>query len=206
MSDLLAPIMNRYTNYAMTGDGIPEINSLSYLSFESGYTDPLPEQRLALILVEPRLFEPTGNPAFRADLMRCLQRFKGDLRAEGLLTRFISANLYRGPVHKDGRIVLALRRFFREVKASFVNFEGVILVGNFPEASLVRRVSWCPGFLSPRQLAVGTELISSRAEIVLADLTGNWENLYRQADFDAEDITATPDAATMAAGCSTASR
>jgi len=200
MPDLLVPIMSQYTNYAMTGDGIPEINSLSYLSFESGYTDPLPAQRLALILVEPRLFEPTGNPAFRADMMRCLQRFKGDLRAEGLLTRFISANLYRGPVHKDGRIVLALRRFFREVKASFVNFEGVILVGNFPEASLVRRVSWCPGFLSPKQLVIGTELISSRAEIVLADLTGNWETLYRQADFDAEDITATPDAATTATG------
>lgn len=200
MSDLLTPVMNRYSNYAMTGDGIPEINSLSYLPFENGYADPLPAQRLALVLIEPRLLEPTGTPSFRADLNRCLQRFKGDLRAEGLLTRFITANLYRGPVHKDGRIVLALRRFFKDVKVVFPNFEGVILMGNFPEASLVRRVSWCPGFLTPRQLGVGAELISSRAEIVLADLTGNWESLYQQNNFDAENISAIPDPATTATG------
>lgn len=195
MPDSLASILSRYTNYAVTGDGIPEINSLSYMSFESDYADPLPGQRLALVLIEPRLLESTGNPVFRADLVRCLQRFKGDLRAEGLLSRFIIANLYHGPIHKDGRIVIALRRFFREVRANFVNFEGVILVGNFPEASLVRRVSWAPG-----PLAIGTELVSSRAEIVLADLTGNWESLYRQGDFDAESITAVPDDATTAAG------
>jgi hypothetical protein len=200
MSDLLAPIMSLYTNYAMTGDRIPEINSLTYMSFESGYDDSPPTGRLALVLIEPRLLEATGNPAVRAELIRCLQRAKGDLRAEGLHTRFIIANLYRGPVHKDGRIVLALRQFFRDVKASFTNFEGAILVGNFPEASLVRRVSWCPGFISPRRLVINTEMISERAEIVLADLTGNWENIYRQNDFDAEDISALPDAATMARG------
>lgn len=200
MSDLLAPIMSRYTNYAMTSDGIPEINSLSYISFESGYADPLPTQRLALVLIEPRLLQSIGNPALRTDLMRCLQRFKGDLCAEGLFSRFITANLYGGPVQKDGRIVLSLRRFFRDVKATFVNFEGVILVGNFPEATLVRTVSWCPGFLTPRQLAIWPELISERAEIVLADLTGNWESIYQQNDFNDEAITATPDASTTANG------
>lgn len=200
MPDLLAPIMSRYTNFAMTDDGIPEINSLAYMPFESGYEDPLPTQRVVLVLIEPRLLETTGNPAFRTDLVHCLRRFKGDLRAEGLFSRFITANLYRGPVHKDGRIVLALRRFFRDVRASFANFEGVVLIGNFPEATLVRNVSWCPGFLNPRQLAIWTELISERAEIVLADLTGNWENLYQQNDFNAEAITATPDASTTANG------
>jgi hypothetical protein len=200
MSDLLAPIMDQYIDYSMTDDGIPEINSLAYVSFETEYPDPLPTQRVAVVLIEPRLLETTGNLAFRIDLIRSLQRFKGDLRADGLLTRFIIADLYRGPVHKDGRIVLALRRFFKDVRASFASFEGAILIGNFPEASLVRRVSWCPGFLDPRQLVVGTELVSSRAEIVLADLSGNWESLYRQNDFDAEDITATPDAATIATG------
>jgi hypothetical protein len=200
MSDLLAPIMNQYSNFAMTGDGIPEINSLTYLPFESGYPDPLPAQRVVLVLVEPRLLAATGNAAFRTDLTQCLQRFKGDLRAEGLFSRFIAANIYGGAVQKDGRIVLALRRFFRDVKAAFINFEGVILVGNFPEASLVRRVSWSPGFLNPRQLAIAPELISERAEVVLADFTGNWESIYQQNDFNAEVISATPDAATTAAG------
>jgi len=192
--------MSHYTNYAMTGDGIPEINSLSYASFESGYPAPLPAQRLALVLLEPRVLDSSGDPTLRDDLVRCLQRFKGDLRAEGLVSRFIMADLYRGPVHKDGRIVLALRRFLIDVQSAFANFEGVILVGNFPEASLVRKVSWCPGFLNPRQLAISLELVCTRAEIVLGDLTGNWESLYQEADFDGEDISAIPDAATTAAG------
>lgn len=200
MTDLLAPIMSKYTNFTMTSDGIPEINSLKYMSFESGYPDPSPTQRVALVLIEPRLLDTTGNPTLHTDLIKCLQRFKGDLRAEGLLSRFILADLYRGPVHKDGRIVLALRRFFKEVKSSFANFEGAILIGNFPEATLVRTVSWCPGFLNPRQLAIGTELISERADIVLADLTGNWENLYQQDPLAIETISAIPDATTTTNG------
>jgi hypothetical protein len=200
MSDLLIPIMSQYANFAMTGDGIPEINSLAYMPFEGGYTDPLPTQQVVLVLIEPRLLQTAGNSALRTDLLRCLQRFKGDLRGEGLFSRFITANLYGGPVHKDGRIVLALRRFFRDVKASFINFEGVVMIGNFPEATLVRTVSWCPGFLNPRQLAIWPELISERADVALADLTGNWEGIYQQNDFNAESITATPDDSTIAKG------
>lgn len=200
MTDLLSQIMARYTNYAMTGDGLPEINSLNYLPFESSYSDPPASGRLGLVLVEPRLLDPTtGDRTLLRDLVRRLQRLKGDLRAEGLYTRFILTNVYHGTAHKDGRIILALRQFFREVKSAFINFEGAILVGNFPEASLVRRVSWCPGF-SPRQLVIGTELISERAEIVLADLTGNWEAIYQQNDFTAEEITAIPDATTTTNG------
>lgn len=200
MADLLAPILSSFTNYAMTGDGIPEINALTYAPFEGLYASPAPEQRLSLVLIEPRLLDPNGDPELRTQWLARLRRFKGDLRAEGLSSRFILANLYSGPVHKDGRIVLALRRFLQSVRASFPKLEGVILVGNFPEATLVRRVSWCPGFINPRQLSIWPEMISTRAEIVLGDLTGNWESLYRQADFDAEAIDAKPDAATTAAG------
>lgn len=200
MADLLAPILSSFANYAMTGDGIPEINALTYAPFEGSYPSPSPDQRLALVLIEPRVLDASGNADLRVQLQDRLRRFKGDLRAEGLSSRFVMANLYTGPVHKDGRVVLALRRFLQSVRATFPKLEGVILVGNFPEASLVRRVSWCPGFLSPRQLSIWPEMISTRAEIVLGDLTGNWEALYRQSDFDAEAIDATPDAATTAAG------
>jgi hypothetical protein len=196
MSDLLLPIMNQYTNYAMTGDGIPEINSFSYMPFESGYPDPPSIGRLALVLIEPRLLDTTGNATVRTGLVHCLQRWKGDLRAEGLHTKFIIADVYHGPVHKDGRTVLALRRFFTQIKSTFTKFEGAILVGNFPETSLVRKVSWSPG----GKLAIWTEMISERADIVLADLTGNWEALYQQSDFHADDITATPDNATILNG------
>lgn len=195
MSDLLGPIIGRYTNCSIAGDGIPEINALTYMPFENSYPDLTPDGRLALVLIEPRLFDNTGDASLRGALIQRLQRLKGDLRAEGLQSRFLVANLYRGPVHKDGRIVLALRRFLMEVKATFANLEGLILVGSFPESTLVRRVLWNPG-----RLVVGTELISERADIVMSDLTGNWENLYRQDEFDAEEISANPDSATAAAG------
>jgi hypothetical protein len=51
MSDQLVSIASNYTNFAMTADGIPEINSLSYLPFESEYPAPLASSRLALVLV-----------------------------------------------------------------------------------------------------------------------------------------------------------
>lgn len=201
MSDLLASILGRYAAYSMIGDGLPEINSFTYMAFENEYSEVPADGRLALVLVEPRLLDTAGHPDLSPAFLNRLQRFKGDLRAEGLYTRFIITDIYRGPVHKDGQIVLALRQFFREVKSFFTRFEGAILIGNFPEATLVRTVAWSPGWLpGGLGLAIGTELISERADIVLADLTGNWENIYRQNDFSIEAITAYPDAATTARG------
>jgi hypothetical protein len=201
MPDQLLSIASNYTNFTMTGDGIPEINSLSYLPFESEYPEPATSSRLALVLVEPRLLDAVGDATLRPALLRSLRRLKGDLRAEGLLSRFFVADIYNGTaVQKDGRVLLALRRFLRDVRTTFARLEGVILVGRFPDSTLVRRVSWCPGFLSPRQLAIWPELISERADIVLSDLNGNWEALYQQNDFQSEGITATPDAATTATG------
>ncbi len=40
MSDLIGPIMSRYANFTMTGDGLAEINSLAYLGFESEFPRP----------------------------------------------------------------------------------------------------------------------------------------------------------------------
>lgn len=200
MPDQLLSIASNYSNFALTGDGLPEINSLSYLPFESEYPEPPVSARLALVLVEPRLLDTMGDATLRPALLRALRRFKGDLRAEGLFSRFFLANIYDGTVHKDGRVLLALRRFLRDVRATFGKLEGVVLIGRFPDSTLVRRVSWCPGFLAPRQLAVWPEIISERADIVLSDLTGNWESVYQQNDFHAEGITATPDATTTTNG------
>ncbi|MEJ7678274.1 MAG: hypothetical protein WKG06_10520 [Segetibacter sp.] len=47
--------MSHYANYAMTGDGIAEINELAYMSFESEYAGPSSTERLAIVLIEPRL-------------------------------------------------------------------------------------------------------------------------------------------------------
>ena len=197
MSDLITPVMTRYANFAMTGDGIPEIQTLAFLEIEAEFPDPLPDQRLALVLVESRLLGSAGDASLKPALLKKLRRLKSDMRAEGLTSRFITASVYQGPIHKDGRIVLAMRRFLRDIKTTFSRLEGVTLVGNFPESTIVRNFAWAP---APDTLVIGPELISERADIVLADLTGAWENLYRQADFSPEKIFGFPDDATVASG------
>jgi len=197
LANLFSPILNRYTNFTMTGDGLPEINSLTLLPFESEFPEPEAGQRLALVLIESRLLEPRGDPALLPALMQKLRRHKTDLRAEGLVGRFISASVYRGPVQKDGQTVLALRKFLQDVRAVFAKLEGVTLVGNFPESTLVRTFDWAP---QPTLLVIGPELISERADIVLGDLTGNWDQLYRRDDFAIDKTQAHPDAETDARG------
>lgn len=71
-------------SFALTADGLPEIQSLSYLDFEVDFPDPMPVQRLALVLVESRLPNASGDASLRAALMRRMRRFKFHLRAEGL--------------------------------------------------------------------------------------------------------------------------
>ena len=149
MPDLLAPIMSRFANLTMTGDGLPEIRSLSYLGFESDYIDPLPDSGWPWCWSSRACWRPVATRRCSPALMRALRRFKGDLRAEGLRTRFVAADLYGGPCTRTAASSSPLRQFFREVKAVFPRFEGAVLVGNFPEATIVRSVAWAPGFINP---------------------------------------------------------
>lgn len=196
MADLLLPILSRYTNFTMTTDGVPEINSMRYMPFETDFPEVSTTSRFVIVLVEPRLMDTGSNPELKNQLINALLRYKADLRAEGLFSRFVLADVYKGPIHKDGQTLLAIRHFLKAAKATFINLEGTVLVGNFPEATLVRKVCWSPG----GQLAIASELISERAEIVLADLSGNWESLYRREEFSEQLISARPDAATTARG------
>jgi hypothetical protein len=206
MADLISNLMDRYGGLSLRGDGAPEINGLQYASFEPGGDDHVPAgARLALVLIEPRILQPIAGLGPDDDLLPRLERLKGDLRAEGLYSRFIVADVYHGSVPKDGSIVLALRRFFIDVKAAFPGFEGAILIGSFPEATLVRRWIWAPDWevtidgrlhRGERHMTIRPELVSTRTEIVLADLTGNWESLYHFPAVSIESIIAFPDAAT----------
>ncbi|UCE87751.1 MAG: hypothetical protein JSU66_08610, partial [Deltaproteobacteria bacterium] len=97
---------------------------------------------------------------------------------------------YHGPVHQDGETLLALREFFREVRAADPKFAGVVLVGAFPEAYLVRTVNWRKRgkpkvngsvFAEPvHYLRTVPEGVAHTCDLVLADLDGNWERLYTQ--------------------------
>ena len=62
MPDLISP---------MTGDGVPEIQSLAYVGFESDFADSRPEERLAIVLVESRLLAPAGSPTPRRVIGAC---------------------------------------------------------------------------------------------------------------------------------------
>lgn len=204
MADPLIAIMNEFRNYNINGDGAPEINSLTYASFENLNEEIPAGARFALVLIEPRILNTIPGATTNDDLLPRLIRYKADLRADGLYSRFILADVYRGNRHQDGRTVIALRRFLQRVKGAYNKFEGVTLVGSFPEASLVRRWIWAPNFTqtvmgatrNDYYLAIYPELVSTRSEIVLSDLTGNWESLYRETSFTVDGIIAYPDAAT----------
>ena len=208
MPDAILDILNRYTNFSIRNDGAPEIKSLRYAPFEKPDYEVPSNGRLALVLIEPRILQPIAGLTADDDLLPRLERWKGDLRAEGLFSRFILVDLYPSVlqgVPKDGSQLLAIRRVLKDIKAAFANFEGVVLVGAFPEASLMTRWLWSrsPNSLggysgkfagrTDTALVCYPERVSNRSEIVLADLTGNWEALYQFPGASAAYIIAFPD-------------
>jgi len=206
MFDLIKERMDKFKNYDLNADGDPAIVSLDYLNFELS-TDEIPQDaRLVLVLVEPRLLNPISGSE-DLDLMPRLQQFKDDLRAEGFYSRFICADVYRKQRHQDGRTLLAIRSFLREVKIVFPNFKGVVLVGAFPEAVLARRIIRainCAGitingdeYKDTKLLTLRAGVTVSRADIVLGDLNGNWQSLYHEGPENIEYILAIPDTATV---------
>ena len=119
--------------------------------------------------------------------MSRLDRLVADIRQEGDDCRLVSADLYQGPVQKDGRVLLALRRFLQQARDR-VGLTSVVMIGRFPEAQILRRFPWAPAFErmingvatnGRRYLAVDPELVAGSADIVLADLTGHWEDVYQ---------------------------
>ena len=224
-------VAKRFTNYDFDGDGTAEIRSLSLMPFEAEGIPVPTGRRLSLVLVSPNVLEdilspPQGGPSIgKEQLVERLKRWKADLAAENHLTRFLVADVYGSKVsldkkHQDGKTLLAMREFLRAVREIYGGcLVGVVLVGPFPEAMLVRRWVWqdhVPGketVNGVKGLTIGgkffpkgtrrfrhnAEITAERAEIVLADLRGNWEKLYVQAGkvYGVEGI---PDAATDAAG------
>jgi hypothetical protein len=189
----------------MNGDGTNEITSLSYLPFENLNESIPTNANLVLVLVEPRILSTiTGSSLTSNDLLNRLKRYKGDLRAEGYYTRFISTKVYNGTRHQDGRTLLAIREFFKKVKLQYPNFKGSVLVGSFPEAMLVRRWLWRidnstleingTTYNNVSHLHVVPGVIAERADLVLADLNGNWPLIYSEKPLGLSSIQAIPDA------------
>ncbi|MCU0914288.1 MAG: VCBS repeat-containing protein [Planctomycetes bacterium] len=203
-------VLDRFSPCDINADGIREISRLGLTSFESASATIPADARLVLVMVRPRLLVATGVVPRGSGLTYQMHRLRGDLEAEGYVVRVLEAEVYAGSQHQDGRTVLALRAFFQGVQAAYRNFQGVILVGSFPEPMLVRRWLW-KQTAGPEGIDIGAvhfpggteflrmvpEIVAERADLVLADLDGNWHEIYEKGPLSLESIVAKPDASPL---------
>jgi len=97
----------------------------------------------------------------------------------------IETTVYAGNKHQDGRTLLDLRDFLIDVKAAYPNFRGVILVGAFPEALIRRkRITEVVPKTGGYSTKTEEEVLAYRSDIVLADLSGHWDKIYRAKEDD----------------------
>jgi hypothetical protein len=83
-----------------------------------------------IVLIENRLIAEnnlSGTPLTKGDLISRLETYRFDLYKDGFTPRFVVTSVYNGTVHQDGRTVLAIREFFRAIKAEYPNFAGECL-------------------------------------------------------------------------------
>jgi hypothetical protein len=198
-------LMSRYTPYDINADGIREINSLRALfpNPEPYYSTP---HGVVLVLVSPELVTDDPNIQMsRLEMSLWLGLLGSDISADGFFPYFIEASVHSGLPHQDGRTLLALRRFVKEFRGHYP-VAGVLLVGPFPDAAIVRSVFAKSNRENPinldsglfpithtgHLLQIGSEFITPRAEIVLGDMDGNWEALYQQMPFTVTHYDALP--------------
>jgi hypothetical protein len=202
--DPIRQTMDAFCHYDPNDDGDWAIDTLDYLPFEDPEEEIRADARLVLVLVESRLLDtlPDGLP-WDEDLPARLRRLKADLRLEGLFSRFIKARVYAGQRHQDGRTLLAMRSFLTAVRTELPRLQGVILVGAFPEAMLVRLFMWRKNNLNFQVgdtmhegvniLCAVPQIVAHRADLVLGDLTGDWDAIYREAPSQIPSWEAIPD-------------
>jgi len=209
-------LCRQFSDYDHNGDGTIEISRLQLIDSSRALTTG--EPGTVLVLVEPRLLRAGDASASLPGLSPSLGTFAADLAAEGYDVHLITAAVYAGDRHQDGRTVLALRRFLREVWLRVPDLRGAVLVGNFPEATLVRQYYWhkqTPITLNqgkPNErkfeeavdyLRDRAELVAWRADLALADMDGRWDGVYREEPEDLPYFIAVlPEGAQVAEGVS----
>ncbi|SBS73024.1 hypothetical protein [uncultured Microbacterium sp.] len=167
-------------------DGSAAVASLAPLGDDDDR--PIDARRpLVLVVCAAELTEPRNGVNLIADL----RRYRDDLNADGFDARIVIAQLYRGMLHEDGRILLALRSAFSSVATAHPYLTGVVLVGSFPEATVVRRWLWEVDYTTPqvranvpagqRYVQCWPEPVANWSDAVLADLTGRWDELYNDS-------------------------
>jgi hypothetical protein len=191
---VVGELCSRFSDYDHNGDGTSEIVSLRLIDSRAARMEDKGQAETVLVLVEPRLVRGGDSPELPS-LMPSLATFADDLAEEGYRVHLVEAGVYAGDRHQDGRTVLALRRFLREVWLRAGSLRGVLLVGDFPEAAIVRQYFWhkhTPITINqgrPNERKFGeavdyirdrAELVAWRADLVLADLDGRWDEVYQE--------------------------
>ncbi len=182
-----------FSLHDMNADGYAEIRAIRDLRITR---TPEGENRGGvLVIVEPRLLrEGPRSEVPLGDLRPALETYADDLALEGWEAAIVSMQVYDGPVHQDGRTLLAVREYLRRIRELAPDLAGAVLVGSFPEAVLVRQYNWRQhrktvlrkggpdeekfGDEAVYRVRSVPELVAGRGEIVLADLDGKWEDLY----------------------------
>lgn len=181
-------IVSRYAGYSIDGPDAPvkDIEELDFLwSHDRAFDGPAEPvdaaKRLIVVVVEARLLQEIPSSRYeKTHLLGRLLTFGNDLAREGWQTKCVVMKPYSGSRKKDGKTLLAIREFFKSVRNAFANFEGAVLVGSFPHASVVR--TWRSGPDEQGVYRVGLTPGQPRPfEIVLADLDGNWRELYHES-------------------------
>jgi hypothetical protein len=200
--DDLRGLCQQFSQFDWNNDGLLEIQQLTPLYQEKAAAE---HAGRVVVLVESRLLQPLeGNADPSMDLAPQLNRLVADLAAEGWTADLIEVELPHHDRHQDGLHVLALREFLRGVNKLGARIEGdkwnenglagAILIGRFPDAYLVRTCNWRKkgsitlhakteqqaAFKNASYLRRVPECVAKRADIVLGDLDGHWENLYVQ--------------------------
>ncbi|MDR3689979.1 MAG: hypothetical protein P4L46_11410 [Fimbriimonas sp.] len=179
-------------------DGVPEIRTLDRM--KGGFEAKGKGGGTVVVLVEKRLLEQASG---QADLRPSLQTFAKDIAIGGSNAFVLETSFYDGSEHQDGLTLIAYRDFLRRLWLKVEDFKGVILVGNFPQAFMVRQYAWHRD--DPITLFAGTkaevsfqqpwvravaEPVVSPADIVLADLDGRWDGIYVRQPMNVTDLYA----------------
>jgi hypothetical protein len=183
----LDKLCEKFTGFNQNNDNQVEIASLRLVVPSQRTTGPL-----VLMLVESRLLEKRSEAA---ELHPYLTRWAKDLEGEGCRAEVVAVTLATSKNHQDGRFILALREFLKAVQSQ-TRLAGVVLVGHFPDASIVRTTYWNKNgdvvlhrkskqpqnYKDTRFAERKPSLVAAKADIVLADLKGNWDKVYIQQE------------------------
>ncbi len=179
-------------------DGTPEIRTLGRL--KGGFEAEGKKGGTVVVLVEKRLLDQAAG---QVDLRPSLETFANDIANGGSNAFVLQTSFYDGPQHQDGLTLIAYRDFLRRLWLKVKDFQGVIFVGNFPQAFMVRQYAWHRD--DPVTLFAGTkaqvsfnqpwvravaEPVVSPADIVLADLDGGWDRIYVRQPMNVTDLNA----------------